>query len=158
MQVSVNDYTNEMVTNGSKEEVIDIDAGQWYRFRVSLVSANAIPYNFTFADQGTCDIHKVASDGIWRSTVPGPKSSVWILTGASRADFAVRCNTPNSLVPIFYRDDELVAQIWVGSKEMNPFWMQEWTPTRPYSISDMRGETSSGNEQASCETGIRLRQ
>ena len=38
MQVSVMTiYTYEMVTNGRKNEVIDIDAGQWYRFRVSMV-------------------------------------------------------------------------------------------------------------------------
>jgi hypothetical protein len=141
IQVSVNQYTYAMVANGRSNEVIDIDAGQWYRFRVSMVSANAIPYNFTFDDQGTCDIHKVASDGIWRSTVPGPTSSVWELTGVSRADFAIRCNTPNTLIPIFYRDDELVAQIWVGSAEPSPFTMEEWTPARPYSLSDMTEET-----------------
>jgi len=141
LQVSVFVYTSEMFANGRTNEVIDIAANQWYRLRVSMVSANAVPYNFTFDDQGMCDIHKVASDGIWRSQIPGPKSSVWELTGASRADFAIRCNTPNALVPVFYRDDELIAQIWVGPAETNVHTMEEWTPNRPYSISDMSGET-----------------
>jgi hypothetical protein len=100
------------------------------------------PHNFTFADQGTCEIYKVATDGVWRSTVPGPMSNIWELTGASRADFAIKCNTPDTLVPVFYRDDEPVANIWVGAEESNlNFVMEEWAPNRPYSISDMSAET-----------------
>ena len=140
LQISVAVYTDEMYANGRKNEVIDIAAKQWYRLRVSLVNANALSYNFTFADRGMCEIHKVATDGIWRSQVPGPKSSVWELTGASRADFAIRCNTTNALVPILYRDEEPIANIWVGEEEYNLHTMEEWTPNRPYSISDMRSE------------------
>lgn len=51
LQVSVSVYTDEMYANGRQNEVIDIAANQWYRLRVSLVNANAVPYNFTFADQ-----------------------------------------------------------------------------------------------------------
>eukprot|EP00544_Gedaniella_sp_CCMP2646_P008030 CAMPEP_0202488006 /NCGR_PEP_ID=MMETSP1361-20130828/6170_1 /ASSEMBLY_ACC=CAM_ASM_000849 /TAXON_ID=210615 /ORGANISM="Staurosira complex sp., Strain CCMP2646" /LENGTH=904 /DNA_ID=CAMNT_0049117497 /DNA_START=21 /DNA_END=2731 /DNA_ORIENTATION=+ len=141
LQVSVSVYTDEMYANGRQNEVIDIAANQWYRLRVSLVNANAIPYNFTFADQGMCEIHKVAQDGIWRSTVPGPMKSSWELTGASRADFAIKCNTPNALVPLFYRNEDPIANIWVGPEESNLYTMEEWQPTRPYSISDMTGET-----------------
>jgi hypothetical protein len=43
LQVSVNVYTDEMFANGRKNEVIDIAANQWYRLRVSLVNANAVP-------------------------------------------------------------------------------------------------------------------
>ena len=141
MQVAVAVYTDEMYANGRKTEIIDIAANQWYRLRVSFVNANALPYNFTFDDQGMCDIHKVAQDGMWRSVVPGPKSSVWELTGASRADFAIRCNTSEALIPVFYRDDELIAQIWVGAEEYNLYVMEEFTPNRPYSLSDMLSET-----------------
>jgi hypothetical protein len=141
LQVSVNVYTDEMYANGRKNEVIDISANQWYRLRVSLVNANAVPYNFTFIDGGTCEVHKVAQDGIWRSTVPGPMSNIWELTGASRADFAIKCNTTDTLVPILYRDEDPIANIWVGPEEYNLFTMEEWQPTRPYAISDMRGET-----------------
>lgn len=99
LQVSVSAHTDEMVANGRKSEVIDIAVNQWYRLRVSIVNANAIPYNFTFEDsRAKCDIHKVASDGIWHSVVPGPSSSSWELTGASRADFAIRCNVSQASV------------------------------------------------------------
>lgn len=141
LQVSVNVHTGQMYANGRQNEVVDLAANQWYRLRVSLVNANAVPYNFTFADQGTCEIHKVAQDGIWRSTVPGPMSNIWELTGASRADFAIKCSTPDTLVPIFYKDDEPIANIWVGEEEFDLYTMEEWQPARPYSISDMRGET-----------------
>ena len=86
--------------------------------------------------------------------VPGPKSSVWELTGASRADFAIRCNTPNALVPVFYRDDELIAQIWVGPEEYNLHTMEEWTPNRPYSLKDMMSETVPEGNKFSVQAGI----
>ena len=72
--------------------------------------------------------------------VPGPKSSLWELTGASRADFAIRCNNTNGEVPIFYRRDELVARIRVGSWENSPYRMEEWKPNRPDSLKDMLSE------------------
>lgn len=141
LQISVSSLTDEMVTNGRTNEVIDIAVNQWYRLRVSIVNVNAIPYNFTFDDQDMCDIHKVANDGVWRSTVPGPTSNVWELTGASRADFAIRCNVSDELVPLLYRNDEQVAQLWVTSEVVTPHAMQDWIPNRPYSIKDMSNET-----------------
>jgi hypothetical protein len=106
------------VGNGKTNEVIDIDADQCYRLRVSVVAAYAEPKNFTFDDLGDCNVTKVTSNGIWRSSVPGPSATVFELTGASRADFAIRCHTPDSLVPLQYGDD-LVATIHVGSVELN---------------------------------------
>jgi FtsP/CotA-like multicopper oxidase with cupredoxin domain len=138
MQVHVSERS--ILTNGRQNEIFGIASNQWYRFRVSIVDADAVPYNLVFDDQNICDIHKVASDGVWRGTVPGPKSSVWELTGASRADFAIRCNNTNGEVPIFYRRDELVARIRVGSWENSPYRMEEWKPNRPDSLKDMLSE------------------
>jgi hypothetical protein len=135
LQVSVSSILGT-VGNGKTNEVIDIDADQWYRLRVSIVAAYAEPKNFTFDDLGDCNVTKVASDGIWRSSVPGPSATVFELTGASRADFAIRCHTPNSLVPLQYGDD-LVATIRIGSVEPNPYVMEEWKPKRPSSLQDL---------------------
>jgi FtsP/CotA-like multicopper oxidase with cupredoxin domain len=137
LQVSVSPTTNKMIANGRRNEIFEIQAKQWYRIRVSIVHADAVPYNLEFDDQGMCDIHKVAADGIWRTRVPGPSSSVWELTGASRADFAVRCNVSQALVPVYYRNRERVANIWVRKKMANPHVMTQWKPNRPYSLKDM---------------------
>jgi FtsP/CotA-like multicopper oxidase with cupredoxin domain len=136
LQVSVSSVKGT-VGNGKTNEVIDIDADQWYRLRVSIVAAYAEPKNFTFDDSGDCNVTKVASDGIWRSSIPRPSASVYELTGASRADFAIRCVTPNSLVPLLY-DGDLIATIRVGSSEPNPHVMEEWKPKRPNSLQDLR--------------------
>ena len=125
-----------LIGNGRKDDIIAIDASQWYRLRVSFVSVAAVPLNFTFDDEGNCDVHKVATDGVWRSAVPGPTGSVFELTGASRADFAIRCNTPQMLVPLYY-GDELASTIVVGSVEPSPHVMEDWIPNRPYSLQDL---------------------
>jgi hypothetical protein len=77
-------------------------------------ATNTLPYNFTFINDGMCEIHKVAQDGIWRSTIPGPMSNIWELMGTLHADLAIRCNTPDTLVPILYRDENPIANMWVG--------------------------------------------
>jgi FtsP/CotA-like multicopper oxidase with cupredoxin domain len=125
------------VGNGKKNEAIDIDAGQWYRLRVSIVAAFAEPQNLVFGNATSCSVHKVASDGIWRSSVPGSDGKEFELTGASRADFAIRCLTENSLVPILY-GDALAATIRVGSLEPKAFVMVNWAPERPDFLPDLR--------------------
>ena len=90
-------------------EILSIQPNIWYRLRLSMVSSYAAPTNITFldgvnnnSDDGNysnvvCDIHKVANDGVWRSSIPGPKATRYELTGVSRADFALRCNIVTSL-------------------------------------------------------------
>lgn len=125
--------------NGKANEIILVDAYQWYRLRVSVVSVEGSPFNLTFANEGDCDVYKVASDGVWRSVVPGPAAKIYELSGASRADFALRCNASLSVVPLHY-GDELAAFFYVGSAEASPMVMEEWVPVRPYALSDLSNE------------------
>ena len=149
LQVVFSPITWEVFGNGKKNEVIDMDANQWYRLRVSIVESDALHRKFRFDDQGDCTIHKVANDGIWRSVVPQLSGvwneNAWELTGASRADFAVNCATPNSLVSA-YLDEFLAATLRIGALESNPYVMEEWIPERPYAFRDLRTlEVPDGN-------------
>jgi hypothetical protein len=116
------------------------------------VSAWAEPKNLTFVDQGDCNITKVASDGIWRSSVPGTPRNIYEMNGASRADIAIRCVTPNSTVPLYY-GDELVATIRVGSEALNPYVMEEWVPVRPAALQSLMGLSVPANNTLTVRLG-----
>jgi len=78
LQIYYSDKEYKIWGNRKTNEAIDIDASQWYRLRVSTVDSDALPRNLTFHDdRAYCMIHRVANDGIWRSSVPGPSSNVF---------------------------------------------------------------------------------
>jgi len=136
--------------NGKPFDIFNIAANQWYRLRVSVVDVDGVPLELRFTG-GTCEVHRVASDGVWHSNVPGPASDQYELTGASRADFALRCGgaavvdssstvrsavMDSSLVNILY-NGQPVAVINAGPVEPNPFPMKEWNPARPSSLQNI---------------------
>mmetsp|Transcript_33484 Transcript_33484/g.73454 ORF Transcript_33484/g.73454 Transcript_33484/m.73454 type:complete len:571 (+) Transcript_33484:148-1860(+) len=118
----------EIVTNGHQDEIVRIDANQWYRFRVAMVDVLAEPDWLSFGSG--CEIHQVAADGIWRSSVPGPAKDKFFLTGSSRADFAIRC--ASSFHILF--GGQKAATVYVGAVHPDPFEMYQWTPNRPRSL------------------------
>ena len=133
--------------NSRRNDLIVVNATQWYRLRVSIVSIEGIPLNLTFGEGGKddCDVHKVASDGVWRSVVPGPKARIFELSGASRADFAIRCNNTGSLIPLYY-GNEIASTIFVldapdSAETSHIHIMEDWFPVRPYALADLLNET-----------------
>jgi FtsP/CotA-like multicopper oxidase with cupredoxin domain len=143
LQIAIN--WNTLLGNGKEgDEILDVEAGQWYRLRVSVVSAVAVPRFLIFEEDitttdGNCDIYKVASDGIWRSEVPGPLPTNYsfALTGASRADFAIRCLIPNTMVNVTY-GKYLAATLQVGGIAVKPVTMStSWIPNRPASLQNL---------------------
>jgi hypothetical protein len=55
--------------NGKHYEVFNVEAKKWYRLRLSTVDPLAVPLELRFTPG--CKVHKVASDGIWHSLIPG---------------------------------------------------------------------------------------
>jgi len=118
--------------------LVSLQANEWYRLRVLFVTIEGIPQPFVFDDdKNVCEVHKVATDGVWRSSVPGPSAKTYAMTGASRADFAVRCSTPGSMVTVRYGSGT-AATLYIGQAELNPHSMEEWQPNRPYYLQDLR--------------------
>mmetsp|Transcript_8460 Transcript_8460/g.12966 ORF Transcript_8460/g.12966 Transcript_8460/m.12966 type:complete len:644 (-) Transcript_8460:468-2399(-) len=102
LQISYHDYDASVYGNGNYQEILELLPDQWYRLRISIVNPNAISQELVFHQSSSsstvvedvvleCDVYQVASDGIWSSKIPQNKQSVFTLTGASRADFAIRC-------------------------------------------------------------------
>lgn len=69
----------------------------WYRLRTLIVTPDAEPNTLSFGSG--CTVYKVASDGVWHSAdLTTYEGSSFVLTGASRADFAVRCSAGSHVV------------------------------------------------------------
>lgn len=83
------------LANGAGRETFRVLPDHWYRLRMSVVVPQADPDVISFG--GGCTVYKVASDGVWHSAgLTSYEGSSFALTGASRADFAVRCGTGSS--------------------------------------------------------------
>jgi len=120
-----------VMANGYPYEIFQIEANQWYRLRVSTVDPMAVPRDLTFTD--ACEVHKVASDGVWHSTVPGAFGDTFPMTGASRADFAIRCPFAGSNANILWHG-KVVAVVNAELMAPNPYIMEIWNPERPDSM------------------------
>jgi hypothetical protein len=89
----------------------------------------------------------MARDGVWRTTAPLALTNNTIeLTGASRADLAVRCSADstitvgNTVVANIFADATLPADLNVGPYS-NGATGTSWSAIRPSYLRDLRGET-----------------
>eukprot|EP00978_Attheya_sp_CCMP212_P009045 scaffold21315_cov48-Attheya_sp.AAC.6 len=121
--------------NGKHYEVFNVEAKKWYRLRLSTVDPLAVPLDLRFTPG--CIVHKVASDGIWHSRIPGDEGTSFEMTGASRGDFAIRCESPNSFVNVLY-GEEVAAILSIGKDALTPdnADLESWSPVRPPSLHD----------------------
>ena len=89
----VSDMATSLLGNGHRNEIIQVEVGKWYRLRVSTVEPSAKTAALSFYD-GNCTVYKVASDGIWHNSPLTTYSGLsFKMTGASRADFAINCDS-----------------------------------------------------------------
>jgi hypothetical protein len=95
----------------------------------------------------------MARDGVWRTDAPlnlSPANSI-VLTGASRADLAIRCNGASEVTI----DNEVVATIGIeGSSDPLPHpyaadGVSTWSLVRPTYLRDLRTETPDNFETVS---------
>ena len=122
--------------NGHPYEVFRFQANRWYRLRVSIVDPVGAPNSLVFVG-GQCVVHRVASDGIWHSTIPGLAGHSFEMTGASRGDFAIRCESANSFANIRYGND-ITAIISIGSVDpYAPAVVPSWKPKRPSALANI---------------------
>ncbi len=71
-----------------------LERGEWYRFRV--LTQNTLGIASQLSLPRSCDVFRLAHDGVYLFLVPGETSENLSLTGASRIDLAVRCNSSDS--------------------------------------------------------------
>lgn len=143
--------------NGLVQGALCAPQNEWQHWRVLLADRNAT--DKTFAVGSTCEIALLARDGVWRTSVPKLLSTRSItLTGASRADFAVRC-TNDSVITI---NGTTVANVFVsgaGDTTVGPYSNgssgSTWSAVRPTYLTDLRGVASSDLHAETIRLGAR---
>ncbi len=128
-------------------------ANEWQHWRVLLADRDARMK--TLSVGAGCEAALLARDGVWRTVAPLVLSDGSIdLTGASRADLAVRCSADSTLdvnnttVANIFADANLPADPTVGP------WAGgatggTWSAPRPAYLRDLRAETQVENRKVS---------
>jgi FtsP/CotA-like multicopper oxidase with cupredoxin domain len=140
--------TPTWTVNGTKLGNFCTTANEWQHWRVLLADRDAT--SKTLGIGSTCSVMLLARDGVWRTTAPKALTTGSIsLTGASRADLAVRC-TNDSTITI---NGTAIANVLVsgtGNTTVGPFSNgssgSTWSAIRPPYLRDLRGVTSVNNE------------
>ena len=134
--------------NGLAQGSLCSPAGEWQHWRVLLADSRAV--DRTLSIGAGCEVALLARDGVWRTTAPRLLATRSIaLTGASRADLAVRCSADSSVAV----DGTAVASILVGgagTAAVGPYSGGStggtWSASRPSYLRDLRGATGVNTE------------
>jgi FtsP/CotA-like multicopper oxidase with cupredoxin domain len=133
--------------NGLVEGNLCTPANEWQHWRVLLADRDARMKTLSVEPTSACEVALLARDGVWRrEAIPKdlPTNSVE-LTGASRADLAVRCSADATIkvngttVANIFADDALPANSVVGPYS-NGATGTTWLAIRPDYLRDLRDE------------------
>ena len=134
--------------NGKVTGDICMPANTWQHWRILLADANAIPKTLSIGEQ--CEVALMARDGVWRTMVPKELTTNSLsLTGASRADLAIRCSGDASIsvgstqVANIYTDGTPDATVHPYAQD----GVSQWASFRPAYLRDLRGATVSNFER-----------
>mmetsp|Transcript_7940 Transcript_7940/g.19189 ORF Transcript_7940/g.19189 Transcript_7940/m.19189 type:complete len:584 (-) Transcript_7940:75-1826(-) len=143
--------------NGRKEAMnITMNSKEYYYFRVSFVVISDPVSYFEITPRDACEARPMAYDGVYRSTLPHPKSSAkHMMTTSSRLDLAIKCTDDAQVV--FHQgqlskgaqllnirvmeDDDDGTESSSEKVQASPYWDAEeetsWHPRRPYYMPDL---------------------
>ncbi len=137
--------------NGMVGGEIVVPPDTWQHWRVLLADRDARTKDVTIG--AGCDVKLLARDGVWRTVAPKDLPDRTVnMTGASRADLAVRC-TGGSALSV---GNTTVATIAVagtpGDPGAHPYaddGVSSWSAARPAYLRDLRGATGMNTEKIS---------
>ncbi len=143
--------------NGKVQGNLCTPVSEWQHWRLLLADSDAMPR--TLSVGAGCQVALLARDGVWRNVAPKqlPTNSLE-LTGASRADLAIRCSADSNIsvngtvVANVFADATLPANSTVGPYS-NGATGTTWSALRPAYLRDLRGVTSF--EQRTVSMGAR---
>lgn len=130
--------------NGKVNGNLCVPPDTWQHWRILLADRDA--KEKTVAVGSGCEVALMARDGVWRTQAPKElATNEMSITGASRADLAVRCATDSSLTV----NGSSVATIRLdgtaGDGTAHPYaadGVSTWSATRPDYLRDLRGVSS----------------
>ena len=128
-------------TNGRVNGNVCMPANTWQHWRMLVADQDARLVDLEIGSQ--CEVALMARDGVWRTQVPKEiTDNILTLTGASRADLAVRCSSDSSITV----GGTQVAQIYVdgvSDASVSPYaaadGVSTWESERPSYLRDLRG-------------------
>jgi hypothetical protein len=134
--------------NGKVNGNLCMPPNTWQHWRMLVADQDSRLRDLQFG--AGCEVKLMARDGIWRTQVPGNiAANTLTLTGASRADIAVRCSA-DSTVSV---GGTQVATIYVDgtpdttvSPYATPGGTSTWSAVRPFYLRDLRGQPITGSE------------
>ncbi|MDH3292762.1 MAG: multicopper oxidase domain-containing protein [Acidimicrobiia bacterium] len=136
--------------NGTVDSTMTVRHNTWEHWRVLLADADARTKNVSIG--AGCEVMLLARDGVWRTSAPKPLSGNTInLTGASRADLAVRC-TAASTISVGNQTVASVAVAGTADLAPHPFatdGVSMWSAERPSYLRDLRSATGVNSEKIS---------
>lgn len=140
--------TATWTVNGLKNGNLCAPQNEWQHWRVLLADRNASEK--TLGVGSSCEVMLLSRDGVWRTTAPKALSTNSIsLTGASRADLAVRCSNDSTITI----NGTTIANVLVngaGNTTVGPYSNgssgSTWSAVRPAYLRDLRGVTSVHSE------------
>jgi len=125
--------------NGAVNGNLSIPPNTWQHWRVLLADRDARTKDVTIG--ANCEVKLLARDGVWRTSAPKDvPTSTLNLTGASRADLAVRCSA-NSDIKV---SNQTIANILIaGTPNTAPHpyaadGVSMWSADRPAYLRDLR--------------------
>jgi FtsP/CotA-like multicopper oxidase with cupredoxin domain len=130
--------------NGRVQGTLCAPGNEWQRWRVLLADRQAT--DKTLSVGAGCEVALLARDGVWRTTAPKllPTRAI-SLTGASRADLAVRC-AADSTIAINGSTVARIAVSGTGNTLVGPFSQGSsgttWSALRAAYLRDLRGVSS----------------
>jgi len=145
------DIDEELVTvNGQLNPTITAHAGEWMRFRILWAAwqENTLDLHFD-----GCEMKLLAKDGVYIHDFPRSITATRIAQGG-RADVMVRCPNASSRYSIQATEQQqVVATIQIsGDPPQSSDDLEEWTPTYPEYLTDLR--TTSVSEGCACQTEL----
>jgi len=140
-------FSQGWTANGTFNGNICMPSNTWQHWRTLVADQDSRLTDLVVG--AGCELKLMARDGVWRTLVPGDVSSNPLtLTGASRADLAVRC-TADSTVSV---GGTQVANIYVdgpADTSVHPYaddGSSTWSAVRPDYLRDLRDVTVSNTE------------
>ncbi len=136
--------------NGTVNSTMTVRPDTWQHWRVLLADADARAKDVSIGSG--CEVMLLARDGVWRTTAPKALPANTInLTGASRADLAVRCST-GSTISVGNQTVAAISVDGTADPAPHPFavdGVSTWSAQRPSYLRDLRSATSVNNEKIS---------
>jgi FtsP/CotA-like multicopper oxidase with cupredoxin domain len=137
-------FSNGWTINGTVNGDVCVPPDTWQHWRMLVADQDARLVDLEIGDG--CDVELMARDGVWRREVPKALTDGKLtLTGASRADLAVRCSS-NSTISVagVQVANVLVDNVADGDSYPSPYASSSTTDTwwseRPAYLRDLRGE------------------